>query len=54
MLKSESSAQLEPLTRALAVRAALAVFGIKPSRMAYAGGAADRPGHALEARVSKE
>jgi len=40
--------------RALAVRAALASFGIQPSRMAHAGSRdASRPGSRIEARVIK-
>ena len=41
--------------RALAVRAALAAFGIQPSRMAHAGNRnAGRPGSRIEARATKE
>jgi outer membrane protein OmpA-like peptidoglycan-associated protein len=41
--------------RALAVRAALAAFGIRPSRMAHAGNRdAGRPGSRIEARATKE
>lgn len=40
--------------RALAVRAALAAFGVRPSRMSHAGiGGADPPGSRIEARVTK-
>ena len=40
--------------RALAVRAALAAFGIQPSRMAHAGNRnAGRPGSRIEARATK-
>lgn len=40
--------------RALAVRAALAAFGVRPSRMSHAGiSGANQPGPRVEARVTK-